>query len=127
MGGGGISTLDVSDLTSYMATIEVPDNPALGTLAPGLVARGQELFAQRCESCHAGAALTDGKVHPSLVGVLDTPSLKGVFSTAPYLHDGSAKTLREIFTASRPSITDHDQRTLSAADLDALNAFVSTR
>lgn len=127
MGGGGISSRDIGDLTAYMETIQQPDNPALGSLAPGLVARGQELFAQRCESCHAGANLTDGLSHPTSVGSLDTPSLKGVFATGPYLHDGSVKTLREVFTTSRPTVVSHDQRGLSAADLDALDAFVSTR
>ncbi len=38
----------------------------------------------------------------------DTPSLRGVFATAPYFHDGSARTLREVvdrleFTRDLPS------------------------
>jgi cytochrome c peroxidase len=58
---------------------------------------------------------------------LDTPSLKGVFATAPYLHDGSATTLRQVLTSSAASMVEHDQRMLSAGDLEALEAFVSTR
>ena len=84
----------------------------------------------RCQSCHAGAMLTDGKPHATQlydVGSLDTPSLKGVFATAPYLHDGSARSLRQVFTTPGTSMREHDQRGLSAADLEALEAFVSTR
>lgn len=129
MGGSGLSRIDVSDLSAYMNTLKLPDNPAAGRLAPALVSRGAQLFAQRCESCHAGETLTDGKAHLSAVGWLnlDTPSLRGAFATAPYLHDGSAATLRLVLTAPRTTMLEHDQRSLSAADLEALEAFVSTR
>lgn len=131
MGGLGLATRDVADLSAYMDTIQLPDNPALGNLAPGLVTRGQELFAANCQSCHAGEALTDGVKHLAYNDSqlqLDTPSLRGVFATAPYLHDGSARTLRQVMTGSlRPSVREHDQRALSQADLEALEAFVSTR
>jgi mono/diheme cytochrome c family protein len=130
MGGSGLSRIDVTDLSAYLGTVSPPDNPAAGRLAPGLVARGQTLFAERCEGCHAGAALTDGLSHPTLSAVaprLNTPSLKGVFSTAPYLHDGSAPNLRDVFTNARGSMAQHDQRGLSPADLEALEAFVTTR
>ncbi|MFZ5439914.1 MAG: c-type cytochrome [Myxococcota bacterium] len=130
MGGGGLASRDVTDLGAYMDTITLPDNPALGRLAPGLLARGQELFAANCETCHAGAQLTDGSRHLAANDTLlrlDTPSLRGVFATAPYLHDGSARTLREVLTGSAPTIREHNQRGLSAAELEALEAFVSTR
>jgi YVTN family beta-propeller protein len=131
MGGVGLAARDVTDLGAYLDTIAVPDNPALGRLAPGLVARGEQLFAANCQSCHAGEALTDGLKHeangdPMLK--LDTPSLRGVFATAPYLHDGSARTLRQVMVGTAwPTVREHDQRRLSTADLDALEAFVSTR
>jgi hypothetical protein len=37
------------------------------------------------------------RLHGPLTGI-DTPTLKGVWQSAPYLHDGRAATLREIFT-----------------------------
>ena len=127
MGGRGVSRSDVTDLSAYMGTVSPPDNPASGRLAPGLVARGEALFAERCESCHKGAALTDGLAHQTLSAVsMDTPSLRGVFATAPYLHDGTAQSLRQVIT-TRSSLAQHDQRGLSPADLEALEAFVTTR
>lgn len=129
MGGRGITTTDVRDLTAYMGTVSPPDNPAAGRLAPGLIARGETLFAARCQSCHVGASLTDGLSHRttlSNVPLLDTPSLTGAFATAPYLHDGTAPTLRGVLT-NRLTIIEHDQRSLSSADLEAIEAFVQTR
>ncbi len=130
MGGLGLAARDVADLESFLAVIPLPDNPAAGRLATGLLARGEALFAERCSSCHAGEALTDGKDHASsLVGVprLDTPSLRGVFATAPYLHDGSAQTLREVVSGRFVTIAAHAQGGLATADLEALEAFLLTR
>src|SRR4029079_3994013 len=67
-----------------------------------------------CDFCHGGPDFTDsarGMVHDvgtitalsgqhaggPLLG-LDTPTLLGVWETAPYLHDGSAATLRDVLT-----------------------------
>jgi YVTN family beta-propeller protein len=64
-----------------------------------------------CASCHAGATFSDSesgvrhdvgtaregsgaRLGASLDG-FDTPTLRGLWRTAPYLHDGSAPTLRE--------------------------------
>lgn len=130
MGGIGLDSRDVSDLTAFMATVPVPDNPAAGRLAPGLVARGEALFGERCGTCHAGDALTDGQAHATQswdVQRVDTPSLRGVFASAPYLHDGSRATLHAVLVDAVPTIGAHDQRALSAADLEALEAFIATR
>jgi YVTN family beta-propeller protein len=130
MGGRGLASRDVDDLRAYLAVIDVPDNPKSGRLAPGLLARGEALFAERCASCHAGERLTDGRSHRSATlsaMMLDTPSLRGAFASAPYLHDGSAATLREVLTSPAPTIAAHAQRGLPPADLEALEAFVETR
>jgi cytochrome c peroxidase len=81
--------------------------------------RGRLLFQQlACAQCHAGADFTDsasgvlhdvGTLSPSsgqasgepLVG-LDTPTLRGLWATAPYLHDGSAPTLLDVLTTKNP-------------------------
>jgi cytochrome c peroxidase len=36
-------------------------------------------------------------------GLLDTPQLINMALTAPYLHDGSAQTLEEIWTVFNPN------------------------
>jgi YVTN family beta-propeller protein len=76
---------------------------------------GRAVFNQLdCYECHGGAAFTDsadGTIHN--VGTLteasglargypirgiDTPTLRGVWATAPYLHHGGAATLDDVLT-----------------------------
>ena len=78
--------------------------------------RGQALFNSadlNCSTCHVPPFYTNGLTHN--VGTfreysgkrlgqdnlsesgLKTPSLLGAFATAPYLHDGSAETLEDVF------------------------------
>lgn len=81
--------------------------------------RGLWIFESKgkCWQCHAGHNLTDEKFHNTGVSygtdgrdigrmevtddekdrfAFKTPSLRGVAHTAPYMHDGSMKTLREV-------------------------------
>jgi len=76
---------------------------------------GRKIFERAgCSECHLGSDFTDsskgvlhevGTILPTsgmrlggaLTGI-DTPTLKGVWHTAPYLHDGRAETLLDIFT-----------------------------
>lgn len=81
--------------------------------------RGRDLFFGRanCTACHAGANFTDEKYHnlgvgmaaakPDLgrfdiskdekdKGAFKTPTVRNVALTAPYMHDGSQKTLEEV-------------------------------
>ena len=67
---------------------------------------GNEIpVTNRCVVCHPGPQFTNKQ--PVDVGTLattddsilfDTPHLKNVYSSAPYLHDGRAQTLEEIWT-----------------------------
>jgi hypothetical protein len=76
----------------------------------------QHFLDLRCYTCHGGPDLTDsayGELHdvgtlkPSsgnrlgqpLTGI-DTPTLRGIAGTAPYLHDGSASDLAGVFDPS---------------------------
>jgi len=60
-----------------------------------------------CITCHTPPNYTDNENHLSdlsnpggLKKILNTPSLLGLRDSAPYLHDGSAKTLSEILQLS---------------------------
>jgi YVTN family beta-propeller protein len=128
MGGRGLTELEVGDLSNYMKTIAPPDNANVDRASPA-VAQGKALFEANCQSCHAGAKLTDGAQHATTVaaGELDTPSLRGVFSTGPYLHDGSVKSLRDVTRGTRFTVQAHDQRgKMDDAQTAALEAFVKT-
>lgn len=82
-------------------------------------ARGQELYFSKevnCAACHVGANLADEKYHnlgigmdvkdpdvgrfevtkdPKDWGAFKTPTIRNVALSAPYMHDGSLKTLEE--------------------------------
>jgi DNA-binding beta-propeller fold protein YncE/mono/diheme cytochrome c family protein len=98
---------ELSDLVAYLKTLDPPRPlPSRKADAPA-AARGRALFEGkgRCATCHRGTALHDVALHDvgtkgqgDVQGRFDTPSLRGVGRTAPYLHHGEAKTLEEIFT-----------------------------
>ena len=52
----------------------------------------------------------------------DTPSLSGIASSPPYLHDGSARTLRDVLERTRGKMGDISS--LTAADEDALVEYL---
>jgi cytochrome c peroxidase len=56
----------------------------------------------------------------------DTPSLIGVYRSAPYLHDGRAESLRDVLTTHNPD--DRHGRTshLTPAQLDDLVEFLKS-
>ncbi|MBS1153427.1 MAG: hypothetical protein H6Q89_5125, partial [Myxococcaceae bacterium] len=116
MGGDGLSRVELLDVSAFLGTLQAPDNPNVATL------RGALVFEQSCGSCHAGEALTDRKSH-SIGGTrLDTPSLRAVFATGPWLHDGSAGSLREALwhPGGAPS-------TLTSSDAEDLEQFLRSR
>ena len=90
-----------------MPTIRAAPSPA--ALQPELSEaqlRGQMIFdapETRCTECHTGPHFTDnnnwdiGTQSGSLDRVdFQTPVLHGISRTAPYLHDGSARSLEEL-------------------------------
>jgi cytochrome c peroxidase len=52
----------------------------------------------------------------------DTPGLRGVADSAPYLHDGSAATLRDVLERTRGRMGNIEG--LSPDDLDALVEYM---
>ncbi len=57
--------------------------------------RGLDLFNGKagCAACHPPPLFTDRRFHED--GGFTTPTLRDIVDTAPYLHDGSVKTLRQ--------------------------------
>ena len=121
---------DLDALAAYVASLSTfansPHRNADGSLTAAAVA-GREVFrAPNCAQCHGGASFTIsaaanlqnvGTIKPGsgsrlggpLTGI-DVPTLRDVWATAPYLHDGSAPTIAAAITA-------HGGVSLSATDL----------
>lgn len=116
---------DLDALVCYIRT-GIKDIPNLmynpdGKLTPAQQ-RGKEIFyrthdnfgneipvGNRCNTCHPPPYFTN--LEMADVGTLaatddsmlfDTPQLNNIFASAPYLHDGSAPTLEEIWTEFNP-------------------------
>jgi len=114
---------DLDLLTAYLITL-APPSPEVN--APeALIARGAEVFEeQNCVSCHVGTVGTDLRAYDvGTGGEFDTPSLRWLAWSAPYLHDGRALTLRDVFLLPGAHQLVFD---VSLADIDALVAYLLT-
>jgi YVTN family beta-propeller protein len=90
--------------------------------------------ANRCSYCHRGQKGTSQKsfdVGTRKVtdnqGLLDTPQLTNIAMTAPYLHDGSARTLEEIWTIYNPNDRHGRTNDLTKDELNDLIEYLRTR
>lgn len=102
------------------------DDPATIPQVAARINEGRVLFfgKARCSLCHVGQNFTDSQFHnlgvgakdgklspdafgrfdrlplghknPEAIGAFKTPTLRGLVATAPYLHDGSEKTLEQV-------------------------------
>jgi YVTN family beta-propeller protein len=95
---------------------------------------GKKLFEQAgCTQCHNGAYHTDltkydvGSGDGNDAGrPFDTPSLSEIWRTAPYLYDGRAATLEEVFIIYNTDDKHGYTKKLSREELDALILYVNT-
>ncbi len=97
---------DLDALAEYMRSLAPPHVEM--DFDPAAARRGATLFTDPrvgCVACHPAPLYTDRQKHDVGTGrtvferkgsSFDTPSLRGVFATAPYLHDGSAPTLAAL-------------------------------
>jgi YVTN family beta-propeller protein len=132
----GVSA-DLDALAAYVQSLsrvaESPFRGADGSLTAAGAAGRRSFASKGCVSCHHGSTYSDeggsdafdvGTLKPSsgsrlggpLAGI-DAPTLREAWSTAPYLHDGSAATLSAAISA-------HAGVPLTAAELADLSAFV---
>ncbi len=137
---------------SLTTELKSPFRQPDGSLSPEALA-GKALFESTetgCTTCHSGPRFTDsaflpqepggpkmpllhdvGTLKPSsgqrlggpLPGI-DTPTLVGVWATAPNLHDGSAATLEAVLTTGNPSDQHGKTSHLSPAEVATLVAYL---
>ena len=124
--GRDLEVREVDDLAAYLRTLELPEVSEPGETA--LIAAGREAFDRyTCNRCHTAPVYTSPGAHN--VGLTDEvgnnrfnpPSLRGVKFRRALLHDGSAKSLEEVFEV-HPGFDVEVQ----TPDLPALIAFLRT-
>jgi len=88
----------------------------------------------RCSFCHSGNKGTSQKSFEvgtrkptDNTGLFDTPQLTNIALTAPYLHDGSASTLEEIWTVYNPEDKHGRTNDLTKDELNDLIEYLRTR
>ena len=124
---------DLDSLAAFIDSLMVP--PRHHTLTQ-TEKRGKTIFESHktaCVTCHPEPLYTDLKVHD--VGtadgegewfgpLIDTPTLRFLYDSAPYLHDGSAATLFDVLVTANSNdehgVTSH----LAPQEIQDLVAFL---
>jgi len=109
----------------------LPALPASEVMDPAAAERGEALFNDAtvaCASCHSGSALTNNQSHDVGTGkAFQVPSLLGVASRAPFMHDGCAPTLKDRFSGYCGGGEQHGKTAhLSDAQIDDLVAYLES-
>ncbi len=107
--------------------------------------RGQKLFLSdrtKCATCHSGPFYTDSQPRPVpeivrhdvgtghddpselMEPAYDTPTLLGLYRSAPYLHHGKAESLHDVLTTWNKQDQHGVTSGLSAAEIDDLVEFL---
>ncbi|WP_051336350.1 PKD domain-containing protein [Aquimarina latercula] len=137
-------SVDLDALTAYIESLNSfspsPYRNNDGSLTADGIA-GKSLFEDlKCYACHSGSNFTDsnsGKLHDvgtitsttgnrldkKLLGI-DVPTLKDVWATAPYLHNGMAKTIEEVLTIYNNNDTHGVTSSLNATQIRQLEAYI---
>lgn len=90
--------------------------------------RGRRVFEKfECDNCHSGIYYTDMKMYRigediEFEAGWDTPTLREVWRTAPYLFDGRAATMRDVFEVHRHGIT----KKITSKEIDELVEYVNS-
>jgi len=121
------------------------------------LANGRALFfgKARCSNCHVGDNFTDNAFHnlgvgakenklpetaygrfasqssghkdPAQVGAFKTPGLRALLDTAPYMHDGSEKTLEAVIDLYDRGGNANEFLDAKMRDIESENAFVRAK
>ncbi len=141
--------LTLADLAVYVRNLDPRPNrwrQPNGEFTPEQE-RGQALFTRatdkfgkpipesnRCSYCHSGPKGTNQKLFDvgtrkptDNSGMLKSAPLDGIALTAPYLHDGSAHTLEEIWTVYNPEDKHGRTNDLTKDELNDLIEYLRTR
>lgn len=141
--------LTLADLSVYVRTMRLRPNRwrlPNGEMTPAQE-RGKAIFersvdrfkkpipvANQCSYCHSGPKGTSQKSFDvgtkkstDQSGLFDTPQLANVAMTAPYLHDGSARTMEEIWTLYNPEDKHGRTNDLTKDELNDLIEYLRTR
>jgi YVTN family beta-propeller protein len=126
---------DLNAVRAYLRSMEPEPSPHLvqGELSEK-ARQGKRLFEDAevgCSACHPAPLLTSLKTHDvgtrsalDRTDTFDTPTCVELWRTGPYLHDGSATTLREVVTTKNPEDKHGRTSHLGQEEIDALVEYL---
>ena len=124
-----IETAHAECVDAYLKSLQPVPSPYLvnGELSDKAKAGRKVFEKQGCGECHSGPYYTDQKKHRIGEDVefddgWDTPTLREVWRTAPYLFDGRAATMEEVFEVHRHGI----ERKISKREIEELTEYVNS-
>lgn len=114
---------------AYLKSLQPVPSPFLvnGELSEKAKA-GRKVFDKLgCGECHSGPYYTDLKMHRIGDDIefeegWDTPTLREVWRTAPYLFDGRAATMEEVFSVHKHGI----EKKVSKKEIEELTEYVNS-
>jgi cytochrome c peroxidase len=125
--------IDARDIDDYLRNLKPVESPFLvkGELS-GKAKKGKRIFEDiGCLQCHSGKYYTDGNSYDVGTGIapiqnnnFDTPTLIEIWRTSPYLNDGRAKTMKEVFTKFNTENKHGKTSNLTDKDLDNLIEYI---
>ncbi|MBC8132803.1 MAG: c-type cytochrome [Deltaproteobacteria bacterium] len=125
--------LQADQADAMLSWLDNQPRPATTSAADTVaVQRGRALYhdpvGANCGSCHSGARLTNNAtVDVGTGGAFQVPSLVGIASRAPYMHDGCAKSLSDRFAPACGGGDKHGRTSnLSPAELADLLSYLET-
>ncbi len=124
-----ITEEDAVCVDAYLKSLRPVSSPYLvdGELSD-LAKEGRKIFEKlNCTECHSGPYYTDLKMHRIGEDIefekgWDTPTLREVWRTAPYLFDGRAATMEEVFEIHKHGI----DKKVSKKEIKALTEYVNS-
>ena len=142
------SDQELTDLVTFVYSL--PYRPNRNRLANGELTaaqeRGKAIFERtksrdgnpipetnQCGYCHSGPKYTNQKLFDVGTGkatdrspLIDVPQLRNVADSAPYLHDGSARSMEEIWTVYNPQDKHGVTNDLKKDELNDLIEYLKT-
>jgi mono/diheme cytochrome c family protein len=127
---------ELTAIDTYLKSLRPLPSPFLANGRLSAAARrGKRLFeapAIGCTDCHAGPLFTDLRSYDVATAnerdhkdeAFDTPTLIECWRSAPYLHDGSAASIRDVLTTRNPVDRHGHTSKLSPGQIDDLAAYV---
>ena len=124
-----VSEEDAACVDAYLKSLQPVPSPYLvdGELSEK-AKLGEKIYKElKCDDCHNGSYYTDLMMYRIGDDIefdqgWDTPTLRECWRTAPYLFDGRAATMQEVFEVHRHGI----EKKVSKKEIEALTEYVNS-